>query len=145
VSNIHVIRGGEGAFGGLASARVEANENTGSPTPVDLTTPGPAVTVVVPASGNLMVTISASMYNTTPSVATKMGIDLSGANTHGATDDSRWLGINTPAVGGVNQMGGSLVTVFTGLTPGSTTVAAKYWVEGGTGHFVGREVIVEPA
>jgi hypothetical protein len=114
---------GGGGGGGTAplheSATVAGFESSSSATFVDLATGGPAVTVVVPSDGKLVVTLSVQ-----GDPATITGFTLSGTNTLAASDDR---GLYMGAAGG--QF--SRVVSLSGLTPGSTTVTMKYRSPGG--------------
>lgn len=105
------------------SARVETAQSTTSSTYTDLATAGPAVTVTVPASGELLVVVSASLYSSSSTGLPRMGFALSGGNTL-AADDARCLEVKM-AVASQN-ISASIQFHLTGLTPGSTTVTAKY-------------------
>ncbi len=95
----------------------EAQPSTGFQ---DLATPGPSITVTVPPSGKVEVSISCGSYgNTNPKY---IGIELSGANT------------STPAVRSGQEVRNEsnlaiimgISFVMTGLNPGSTTFKMKY-------------------
>lgn len=124
----------------VAYATVSTNQTTTSTTFTDLVTTGPAVTVTVPASGALKVTVTSYLSNDTNGDGAVMGVALSGANTVAAPAGSNNLYLQT----GGNNMQASLSWVITGLTPGSTTVTAKYRATtGGTATFGSRVLIVE--
>jgi hypothetical protein len=127
---------------GGAKASVATTESTTSLSPTDLTTPGPAVTVTVGQSGNLLVIHGAFLYNDnsgTGIVGARMLARLSGAN----SGDSDNL---SSSVGNFVPIEASRATLFTGLTTGSTTVTAKYWngFSSGTVNFAARTVIAIP-
>jgi hypothetical protein len=120
-------------------ARVDGNETTTSTSYVDLATPGPAATITVPASGKARVTITAAVFNSGTDQCS-VGIAVSGATTT-AADDARALRTTITAA---HFWRVSMSTVFTGLTPGSTTFTMKYRVNAGTGNFSVREINAEP-
>ena len=100
-------------------------ETTTSSTYTDLATVGPAVTVVVPASGMVLISVTAGMVSSNGN-AGYMGFVVSGANTSAATDP---LALNLQ---GNQFVKASATFLLTGLTPGSTTFTAQYRTTGGT-------------
>lgn len=123
------------------AARVDADENPGSTGAfVDMTTVGPSVTLDVPASGRVLVTMGA--YIGCGSVADLfLGVALSGANTVAAA--------GTTAVGHRCYANNTFYTsqgtfLLTGLTPGSTTFKMQYQKTTGTGSFSQRMLVVTP-
>lgn len=120
-----------------AGAYVATNESTTSTSYTALATAGPAVTVVVGASGMLEVQVAATLTNST-SAAQYMSFALSGANTV-AADDAYSTSISSDSVATSSR-----TTLLTGLTPGSTTVTAQYRVAGGTGSFIRRNIVAKP-
>lgn len=121
------------------AARVATSESTASATYVDLTTVGPAVTFTVPASGKVLVTLAAGLYNA--SAYSIMGVALSGANTV-AADDA--FALVSGGVAGLD-MALSTTLLISGLTPGITTFTAKYRTPGGTVTAKNRVIKVEGA
>lgn len=109
---------------------------------VDLTTPGPSVTLNVPASGEVTIDVSAAYSSDGAAAQTGyMGCALSGANTRAATDATAAYGRTVTA--------GLFGTVarrihLTGLTPGTTTFKAVYKTSTSTATFSDRHIIVEP-
>jgi hypothetical protein len=104
---------------------VAATESTLSLVYTDLATGGPTVTVVVPASGRVLVTVTTAELGNAGSTACFMSFAGSGANTI-AADDS-----NAVIQAGGAQQRASASSVLSGLNPGSTTLTAKYKVTGG--------------
>jgi hypothetical protein len=100
-------------------------EPTSSLVYTDLATVGPTVTVVVPASGRLLVSVTAAELGNAGSTACFMSFAGTGANTITAVD------ANALVQAGGAQQRASASTVLAGLTPGSTTLTAKYRVTGG--------------
>jgi hypothetical protein len=122
----------------VSTATVATSESTSSGSYTDLATAGPAVTVVVPASGKVRIAQTATCGATQGIV----GCALSGANTVAAQDAT---GLAIHAIAGILALRHSAVTVMTGLTPGSTTFTLKYRaVGGGAVTFINREINVEP-
>lgn len=130
---------------GLAGNRaaVATSQATSSTTYVDLATAGPSVTVTIGANGQALIIIACIGVNSTSGYV-DMSFDISGANTisaatNGATNNRRlyWFGTEDGKL--------HYSTLFTGLTPGSTTFKAQYRaVSAGTATFSGREISVIP-
>jgi hypothetical protein len=118
-----------------------AEQGTNGSAYVDCATVGPAVTVVVGSSGRLRVTITANMSESDSNDGGRMSVVLSGANTS-AADDSRSLAF-FPKVSGAYACY-SRVLYYSGLTPGSTTITAKYKDSGGDNTWSQRELLAEP-
>jgi hypothetical protein len=111
-------------------------ESTTSSSWTDLTTVGPAVTVTVPASGNVLVTLSATA---SPSVAAGMGFQISGCSNVSPGNGNQLI----LAGGTLSQ--DSWTGFVSGLNPGSCTFTAKYISRnGGTSLFSSRRIIVTP-
>lgn len=121
-----------------AVAIVTTSESTTSTGFTDLTTPGPAVTVTVGASGKVKVTLSCQFDPSSSYM--RMAVALSGANTVAAPAGNAIL-IATPGSAYIRV---SKVAILTGLAAGSTTFTVKYNTGSGTGTFELREIIVEP-
>jgi hypothetical protein len=124
-------------------AEVAATETRTSATYGDLTTPGPAVTHVVPASGSVKVTLAAFMI--APEIAFAdaiMSFAMSGANV--AAAGGQQLSAGTRNHVNASSVNHSRTFVVTGLSPGSTTFTAKYArSSGGTAYFGSRSILVE--
>jgi hypothetical protein len=137
------VTGAKGATGplgtaGTVAAAVVTTETTTSTTYTDLATVGPAVTLVVPASGRVIVTVTGGMLNSTGSNPGYMAFAMSGANTSTGNDSTA-----------LNLLGNgfqkaSASFVLSGLTPGSTTFTAKYRTTGGTETFQNRSIWAIP-
>ena len=119
-----------------STAKVATSETTGSGSFADLATPGPSVTVTVPASGKVKVTVAARMQST-GAYQDYIGVDISGANTVAAAT----ILVDTPPSG--QSVEYSRTTVLTGLSTGSTTFKMQYATSAGTATFLNRELIVE--
>lgn len=115
----------------IASQLVTTNATTTSGTVGDLAgSAGPAVTVTVPSSGVVNVTINGIIGTSAANVYAQMGFALSGANTS-TYDSSRQIYCASQA-GSVEIQTGATYRL-SGLTPGSTTFTAKYVKGGGAG------------
>lgn len=132
---------------GFAGDEVATQEATTSTSFTDLTTPGPAVTIDVPASGKVLVTLSAFMWGSGAGVLTSMNLAASGANTHAAADT--WGGLDAESRSAIaNSWAGSghgtaeRTFLLTGLAPGSTTFTAKYATSSGTSTIRNRVLTV---
>lgn len=126
----------------VAIATIATSETTGSSSYTDLATAGPAVTVTVPASGKVRVSIGAEIGNSATGLAV-MAVALSGANTVAAGAGALAIYVTPVGTGG----GGlGRTTILTGLTPGSTTFTAKYKNTAGAGSasFSARDIMAEP-
>lgn len=129
----------------ITSNTIAASSTTASTTYADLAGGvGPAVTLVVPQSGEVVVKVSAYLSNVTAAgMTTRMGFVMSGSNTQAASDPLAAI------VGPVRLTAGPFGTMFrefhlTGLTPGTTTFTAKYNTSTGTATFQDRTIIVDP-
>lgn len=106
------------------TSTVATSESTSSATFVDLTTVGPSVTLIVPASGMIDVTLSAQMEGLAPA----MGVQVSGATSIAATT-TRSLVFALDTGDSTDELGlnASKLVPFEGLPPGeSVTFTAKY-------------------
>jgi hypothetical protein len=121
---------------------VAASQATVSLTYADLTTVGPAVTLTVPASGRMLVSVTSGMTGSSGSVSCFMSFATTGANVTAASDATSV----TLASGTLQRASAS--AVVSGLAPGSTTFTGKYKREGGGGSgsctFVNRSIMVIP-
>jgi hypothetical protein len=105
----------------LAQAtNVATSESTTSLTYTDLATPGPAVTVTVPASGKALEILTSALHGSTGGATAFMGVAVSGATAVAATD------AQALEVAGNNEVRASATVLLTGLNPGSNTFTAKY-------------------
>lgn len=121
------------------TALVATAETTASTSFADLATPGPAVTVTTDTTA--LVVVSAFLFNGTSGFVSYMGYAVSGATTVAASDD-RALLLHSQIVFGQGRL--SMAHLQTGLTPGSNTFTSKYRVNGGTGSWSNRSIIVIP-
>lgn len=119
------------------TATVTTAETTSSTSYTDLATAGPAVTLDVPESGAVDVTIVSELYNSGGGYA-YANFAMSGANT--TSNQAEWR-IYSPSI----DYTGSKTIRLTGLTPGSTTFTMKYQIAGsGPGRFTNRMIHVAP-
>jgi hypothetical protein len=72
-----------------------------------------------------------------------MGFAISGATVRAASNTQAFSVVRGGSQGNI-AVQGSATFYVTGLTPGSTTFTAKYDVDGGTGTFVNRTIVVVP-
>lgn len=110
-----------GGMSASDTATVATSQTTVSTSYTDLTTPGPAVTVVVGASGIAIVTVTARIVSGSGNESFA-SVALSSGNVVAAADAYAASFGNTS--GEMSQH--STTTVFTGLTPGSTVFTMKY-------------------
>lgn len=127
---------------GDQNSYVSTAQTTVSTSYVDLATVGPNVTVTVPASGKVYIGISVHIANSVSGNSSLVALDISGANTVAAADDSRYCLPMQASGNSYGQKGFGVIV--TGLTPGSTTFTAKYRVSAGTGTFRQRQLTVIP-
>jgi hypothetical protein len=130
--------------GGSQSAEVVALENTASGSYTDLTTPGPAVNVVVGGSGVLIV-LYGHEAQSPANTQGFMAFELNGANTRAAVDSDA-VYLLPVTVGGFVVAGyPARAKRLTGLQPGVTTVTAKYRLGlGAAAYFGHRWILVLP-
>jgi hypothetical protein len=100
-------------------------ESTTSLAYTDLATVGPTVTVAVPSTGGLLVSVASAVLGNSGSTSCFMSFAGTGANTITPVDANALI-----QAGGAQQRA-SAETVLTGLTPGNTVLTAKYKVTGG--------------
>jgi hypothetical protein len=119
-------------------AVVPATESTVSTTYTTLATPGPAVTVTVPASGRVLVSVTAGIKGSQGGGLGYMSFVMSGANTSSGSDTTA-----------LNLLGNdfqkaSASFVLTGLNPGGTTFTAVYRTNAGTTTYQNRSMWALP-
>lgn len=124
-------------------ATILTQESTGSTSYTDLATVGPSVTVIVGASGKLLLTYGAVITPASNGWFGEIAPQLSGANTLAASDTyGVYFGSNSnPIYGAVSR-----TVLLTGLNPGSTTVTLKYksGQSGFTWLFASRDITAIP-
>lgn len=123
------------------AATVATSQGTTSTTYTDLATTGPAVTIVVGATGLMLVGIGCSQVNNIQDNINHMSFALSGSNTLAAADENAVADRSNLASNG-NVIGRTFL--LEGLTPGSTTVTAKYKTNANTGTFADRKIWAVP-
>lgn len=126
----------------ITSAEVATAQTTTSTTYADLGTPGPSVTLDVPASGEVTVDLSAMFQSAGVNQQGFMGVVLSGANTLAAAD-ARAASITGNPSGGVQGVMSRRLHL-TGLTPGTTLFKAQFRTSVNTATFSNRMLIVDP-
>ncbi|MEA2703910.1 MAG: hypothetical protein QOD63_1855 [Actinomycetota bacterium] len=124
-------------------AVVATNETTTSTGYANLATAGPAVTVIIGATGKALVSLHSAVANATGSLASYYGFAVSGATTLAASDATA-IGFTAPVANGGIRTGTTIL--LTGLAAGSTTFTAKYRMDPGVGPatFVDRRISVCP-
>jgi hypothetical protein len=120
------IRGPTGPPGtaGTVANAVATAESTSSTTYVNLTTAGPSVTVIVPASGRVLVSVTTATTGNSASTSCLMSFAASGGNTVAASD------ANAVILAGQALQRASATSVLGGLAAASTTFTAQYRVAG---------------
>lgn len=127
-------------FHGFESSFVPIKESTASTAYVDLTTTEDTVTLTPGASGNVLVALSAQIYDPTTDDIGHMGFALSGGNTLSASDD-RSIGARARTAGASANI--SSVFLLTGLTDSPTVLKAKYRAGSSSEvHFANRRIAV---
>lgn len=121
------------------SATILTSESTASLTYVDLTTPGPSVTVTCGTIA--IVAFAAACSNNTINCADLASVEVSGASSVAASDNWSTVVDGLPA-GQSIRIG--MTHVFTGLTAGSNTFKMKYRAGSNTSTFTQREINVIP-
>lgn len=122
------------------SATVATSQTTTSTSYTDLTTSGPAATVLT--GTRALVIVTAQMNNGNGGAFCYMGYAVSGATTTSAADATAVSLEQNGASGGQSQDVRISAASIASLTPGSNTFTAKYRVTAGTGTFLNREIIV---
>lgn len=122
-----------------STARVNTAESTTSTTYVDLTTPGPSISVV---TGTIAIVLFAcEIANNTNNSLAKCSVAVSGASSV-AVSDSWTLSMDGNAANNFSRA--AMAHVFTGLTAGTNTFKMQYAVGSNTGTFKNREINVIP-
>lgn len=123
----------------VVTATVATAETTVSTGYVDLATVGPSVTVTTGTKG--LVSVGCLMSNSTGGLNDRgwMSHNISGAST-AAASDTYALVLTSSAAN--DTYGGSHVSLWTTLTPGSSTFKGIYRASGGTQAFSQRRIIV---
>ncbi len=117
---------GPAGTSGIQSATVAATSFTDSTSYGNLGAAGPQVTVTVPASGRVLVTVSARI-EVGAGRAGFMSFDSSNGSGNVPADDSRALVVQTIATAaGTTAIQASFSSVVTNSSPGDHTFTAKY-------------------
>lgn len=115
---------GPAGTSGSATATIPDFQNfTSGAFYVDLATPGPSVTVTVPASGQVLVALSARFFAAAFRSAS-MSFESTGGSGNVTPDDNRSVGIDNIDAAGAARIGATFL--LPGLSPGSHTFTAKY-------------------
>lgn len=134
------------SFTGVQAATVEAFETTNVTNFSDLTTPGPAVTVTIPASGRALVTITAGLYANAAPAFMQMSFDSSGGSGNVSAHSDRALTMQSLNAQ-LGTMQASATYLVSGLSAGNHTFTAKYRAGGSPANTVSfnrRHIIVVP-
>jgi hypothetical protein len=120
------------AVQGVATASIDENSSVYVPV-----AGGPSVTVVIPASGQVILTLTGELSTNRQNSTAFMSVSLNG---------SFALDANSLRVTGPNPVRASITVLITALTPGETiTFEAVYKLIGtGTATFNARQIIVYP-
>jgi hypothetical protein len=124
------------------AARVLTDETTSSTSYVALTTPGPSVTVTVPASGRVLIALTAGVFTSTGG-----GLGFMSFTCSVVAGDCTSTGSDITALNllGNDRQKATATFVLTGLTPGPTTFTAVYRSGGpGSASFQNRSMWVAP-
>ena len=127
----------------ITSQTVATSQTTTSASYANLASVGPSVTLVVPQSGEVLISFSAFLTHSAAGQRSFLGWAASGANTIAASDANsaqmRQMAISGAEVGTIGR-----TMHLTGLTPGTTTFTLMYRTTAATATFADRHLIVEP-
>jgi hypothetical protein len=137
---------GPAGVSGTQVATVNTWEVTNSQVYGNLNTVGPSVTVAVPASGRVMVTLTARIAGWG---GCYMCFDSSGGSGNvAASDNTAFFFRNSNNAGFQHEMQGSATFLVTGLSPGNHQFTARYRSEqnqfSSSASFLGRMILVTP-
>jgi hypothetical protein len=137
---------GSAGASGTQVATVNTWEVTNSQVYGNLNTVGPSVTVAVPASGRVMVTLTARIAGWG---GCYMCFDSSGGSGNvAASDNTAFFFRNSNNAGFQHEMQGSATFLVTGLSPGNHQFTARYRSEqnqfSSSASFMGRMILVTP-
>lgn len=120
------------------SATVAAAETTASTSYVDLTTPGPAVTLTS-AGSRALILFEVAAFGTDATLRGQfISVAVSGATTTAASDAKSLRYTSNSTGSGYRAMGFAFLTI----NPGVNTYTLKYRVSSGTGSFSVRDIWV---
>lgn len=122
-----------------STATVSTTETTSSTTYVDLTTPGPSVTVTTGTAAIVWAVVRTQHSSSTGECS--WSVAVSGATTIAASDN--WRGLQS-GVAAANPNRFGVCHLFTNLTAGSNTFTIKYRTTAATATFLHRDIIVVP-
>lgn len=114
---------GPSVFLPVRGSNIITNETMSASGYGNLTTAGPSVSVTVSSSGMLLVQVSANITTLAATDGGLMSFAVSGATTLAAQDLNA---IHYFPSQNAAQMAASKVSLLSGLTPGATTITAKY-------------------
>lgn len=127
------------ALAGTAAAYVATSQTTTSTSFTDLSTVGPVATVDTASSA--LVYVGCTMNNSTAPNYILMGYAVTGASSIAASDDRAFYRQQPDNSADISA---GIITLITGLTPGTNVFTAKYRVTGGTGTWYRRTLAVIP-
>lgn len=135
VNSLEVYNGTQWVPTAPNGANVDTLESTASTTYTDLSTPGPAVTLITGTAA--IVWLTAYMSNSGAGNNDYISFAVSGASTVAAADAraASQVGTNPNTAGAMFKI--------TGLTAGSNVFTCKYRASAGTGNFVFRNIVVQ--
>lgn len=123
-------------------AEVDTEETETNTSYDDMTTPGPAVSYTAPTTCYALVLWSCYLTDGTLGNTAFMSFAISGATTLAAAD-TRAVRNRPSGTAGQQVIGGGSMYLAT-LSSGVNTFTSKYRVEGGTGTFGARKIVVIP-
>lgn len=139
---------GSAAFSGYISDYIGTLQSRSSDTYGDLTTFGPQISIVVPASGSILFGMAGGLtkFNQAPGGNATMSHAASGANSWSAGTFVPLLAIGEAISASGVAPGASLGSthIFSGLNPGLTTITAKYKGNTATCDFYNRHLWAIP-
>lgn len=118
---------------------VSTSQTTTSTAYTDLATAGPSVSCTT--GTNALIFFSALLSNSTTTNVSKVAVNISGANSEDPRDDWKLMASGTTAA---NPQRISCCRRMSFMTPGTSTFTLQYGVDGGTGTFATRSIIVIP-
>ena len=143
------VTGSTGATGptgasGLSGAKVRTSSGSANINTTFYNGGGESITVTVPASGQVLLTLTARITPSGANVAGYMSCDISGANSSFATDSRAVIRDNGATSTTTGFVQGSATFMLTGLNPGNTTFTIAYRVSSGSAAFAERSIIGIP-
>jgi hypothetical protein len=132
---------GPAGTNGAQSATIATSESTSATSYGDLSTPGPSVTAKIPASGQALVVVTATI-DTDPSAFGCMSFDSSGGSGDVVAQDATALTVLAGTLS--TRLHASASHLVQGLSAGNHTFTARYRASNGTAYFFYRTITVIP-